>query len=218
MQRRKTDRTTPVTLKTHHLRYRRHADTLHIDHRSQNPETTALRRSRTRRNVEITINAVHSPEIPFARSGQRQAKARRWEARMSMRGECDQVVMCVRHCVSSVETCVWGFWQVQSTPGGRSRTILETYHRSCGTVPSVSYTHQRYAAEYAVGCVNRLARVLMDMAPIINVNPINKILMSEAKVLAAVLPLTVRPLFILLNGRSSCILPHSRHYFLLVDH
>jgi hypothetical protein len=30
--------------------------------------------------------------------------------------------------------------------------------------------------------------------------------------------LTVGPLFILLNGRSACILPHSRHYFLLVDH
>lgn len=51
--------------------------------------------------------------------------------------------------------------------------------RSCGTVPSVSFTHQRYAAECAVGCVNRLARVLMDMAPTINVNPINKILMSK---------------------------------------
>jgi hypothetical protein len=89
---------------------------------------------------------------------------------MSMRGECDQVVMCVRHCVSSVETCVWGFWQVQSTPGGRSRTILETYHRSCGTVPSVSYTRQRYAAKCAVGCVSRPARVLMDMAPTINMS------------------------------------------------
>lgn len=49
-------------------------------------------------------------------------------------------------------------------------------------MPSVSYTHQRYAAEYAVGCVNRLARVLMDMAPIINVNPINKILMYKNKI------------------------------------